>query len=215
MAVGTDASATLTAFPSCYTRARPEALGLGRAVPDAPTSMRIAPFAAKRLTRNAAQQPIKQQNEQNKHCINFQIFGSKKLVAMQQFCCIAFAPRRSSASRSTMLLLFNDDGARQCPLLGVKRTLLGHCGMSVFDPKRTFGQWQLWTIKTAKPPAVRGQRLCLRPPYGAVDPRHGAMGYRTGGRARHPVRQGKHTAGRYRGSVGNLTPKAGSPHQTS
>ena len=42
MAVGTDASATLTAFPSCYTRARPEALGLGRAVPDAPTSMRIA-----------------------------------------------------------------------------------------------------------------------------------------------------------------------------
>src|SRR6516225_1236492 len=42
MAVGTDASATLTAFPNCYTRARPEPLGLGRAVPDAPTSMRIA-----------------------------------------------------------------------------------------------------------------------------------------------------------------------------
>src|SRR5262249_61091313 len=28
--------------------------------------------------------------------------------------------------------------AQQCPLLGVKRTLLGHCGMSAFDPKRTF-----------------------------------------------------------------------------
>ena len=25
-------------------------------------------------------------------------------------------------------------------------------------------KWQLCTIKTAKPPAVRGQRLCLRPP---------------------------------------------------
>jgi len=43
--------------------------------------------SAKRLTRNAAQPPIKQQTEQKKHCINFQIFGSKKLAAMQQNCC--------------------------------------------------------------------------------------------------------------------------------
>jgi hypothetical protein len=26
-----------------------------------------------------------------------------------------------------------------CPLLGVKRTLIGRCRMSAFDPKRTFG----------------------------------------------------------------------------
>ena len=95
-------------------------------------------FAAKRLTRNAAQQPIKQQNGQNKHCINFQIFGSKRLAAMQQFCCIAFAPRRSSASRSTMLLLFNDDGTRRCLLSGVKRTFPHLRSMSVIDPKRTW-----------------------------------------------------------------------------
>src|SRR5262249_58890797 len=29
------------------------------------------------------------------------------------------------------------DTLNQCPLSGVKRTLLGHCGMSAFDPKRT------------------------------------------------------------------------------
>jgi hypothetical protein len=28
--------------------------------------------------------------------------------------------------------------ARQCPLLGVKRTLVGDAAMSAFDPKRTF-----------------------------------------------------------------------------
>ena len=31
----------------------------------------------------------------------------------------------------------------RCPLLGVKRTLLGHCGMSAFDPKRTFWSAEL------------------------------------------------------------------------
>ena len=32
------------------------------------------------------------------------------------------------------------DALNQCPLLGVKRTSLGHASMSAFDPKRTFGR---------------------------------------------------------------------------
>jgi hypothetical protein len=31
----------------------------------------------------------------------------------------------------------NDDGARRCPLLGVKRTLLGRAAMSAIYPKPT------------------------------------------------------------------------------
>jgi len=30
----------------------------------------------------------------------------------------------------------------QCPLLGVKRTLIGRALMSAFDPKRTFDLWR-------------------------------------------------------------------------
>src|SRR6516165_4914675 len=43
--------------------------------------------------------------------------------------------------RTALCLLLAQSGhldtLNQCPLSGVKRTLLGHCGMSAFDPKRT------------------------------------------------------------------------------
>jgi hypothetical protein len=46
-----------------------------------------------------------------------------------------------------------------CPLLGVKRTLLGPVAMSAFDPKRTFGlrgisDLFLWVLDPFDPPCA-------------------------------------------------------------
>jgi hypothetical protein len=50
-------------------------------------------FAAKRFRRNTAQQGV------SKHCINFQILGSKKLAAMQQ---------KELGKRSSIFRSFNE-----------------------------------------------------------------------------------------------------------
>src|SRR5262249_783989 len=108
----------------------------------------------------------------------------------------------------------------RCPLLGVKRTSLRHAEMSAYDPKRTSGGIRaghvmdclVIPINTAKPPAVRGQRLCLRPPIQCRAPDTARWVVEPAEELE--VRLGKHSAGRCRGSVGKPTPKRMASRQT-
>jgi hypothetical protein len=60
--------------------------------------------------------------------------------ARRAFCCLGEAVQ-FSLQRECPLLAQSGHSSElnQCPLLGVKQTLVGGAAMSAFDPKRTFG----------------------------------------------------------------------------
>src|SRR5262249_21585118 len=113
-------------------------------------------------------------------------------------------------------------------LLGVKRTLSGRAAMSAFDPKQTSGgiravaRYGMSSHSHKDSKTASGTRPAALPssPHAVPRlPRHGAMGCRTDSEGKPhfsltPVRPGKPTAGRCRGSVGKPTPKRMATDQT-
>src|SRR5215472_5823580 len=57
---------------------------------------------------------------------------------------------------------------RRCPLLGVKRTLIGHGLMSAFDPKRT-SHWDTKSYSGGRRSALRSDSECSLAPTETLD----------------------------------------------